>query len=62
LKHCSACKHRNGEGYCESLKLREGDASRFNEEDELVYSYNEGGGFWVGELFGCVHHIKKDKN
>jgi hypothetical protein len=26
------------------------------EDDHLVYSYNEGGGFWTGPEFGCVHH------
>lgn len=25
-------------------------------EDTLVYDYSEGGGFWVGPKFGCVHH------
>ena len=28
-------------------------------EDHLVYDYYEGGDFWVGENFGCVHHESK---
>jgi hypothetical protein len=31
------------------------------EKDMLVYPYLEGGWFWVGPLFGCVHFKKKEK-
>jgi hypothetical protein len=24
----------------------------------LIYDYHEDGGFWVGEKFGCVHHVR----
>ena len=27
----------------------------------LIYDYNEGGGFWVGERFGCIHHTPNAK-
>ncbi len=43
-------------GWCSSEKLVEcfGDSSY--EPDVLVYSYHEGGSFWTGPDFGCVHH------
>ncbi len=28
--------------------------------DSLTYSYDEGGGFMVGQDFGCVHHKEKE--
>lgn len=43
---------------CTSEKLREGydpDAP-----DVLSYSYNEGGAFYTGPAFGCVHHLEKN--
>ena len=44
-------------GICISEKLTE-DYSDGQERgcDELVYPYNEGGHFWTGPEFGCVHH------
>ena len=27
--------------------------------DRMVYSYDEGGDFWTGPEFGCVHHQEK---
>jgi len=56
---CGRCKWRNHGGYCTCPKIYEkglppdGEAEKAS--DHLVYSYNEGGGFWVGENFGCVH-------
>lgn len=57
MSYCETCKYRNEDGWCEHPKLREeryGDLE--TEDDELVYSYYEGGWFWVGPKFGCVHH------
>jgi len=61
---CATCKswrrvrsvREDAGGECLNEKLREkwGDAS--HEPDALVYSYSEGGGFWTGPDFGCVHH------
>lgn len=43
-------------GYCTSPKLVEGVG--LYERDTLEYSYNEGGSFWTGPDFGCVHHMQ----
>lgn len=51
---CKNCKWRDEKEYCTNNKLREWDGNE-EEEDELVYSFNEGGGFLVGKNFGCVH-------
>lgn len=57
MNYCETCKHRGEGGYCTSEKLSE-DYGGTDEEskDMLLYSHVEGGGFWVGEKFGCVHH------
>ena len=28
-------------------------------KDHFVYSYSEGGWFWTGFEFGCIHHEEK---
>ena len=57
---CGTCKHRDADGHCQNDKLAE---NWWHEEDGkadmLIYDYIEGGGFWVGELFGCVHHTPR---
>lgn len=40
-------------GYCRCERI--GDDNRYL-PDSLVYSYAEGGSFWTGPAFGCVHH------
>jgi hypothetical protein len=42
-------------GVCRSDKLIE-DWGQDYSADMLVYPYSEGGGFWTGSDFGCVHH------
>ena len=46
-------------GWCnnENLKERFGDSA--HTENSLVYSYEEGGGFWTGAKFGCVNFEDK---
>ena len=57
MSYCETCKYRNENGCCEHPKLREERYGTLEtEDDELVYSYYEGGWFWVGPKFGCVHH------
>lgn len=57
MSYCETCKYRNEDGWCEHPKLREERYGNLEtEDDELVYSYYEGGWFWVGPKFGCVHH------
>lgn len=65
MGHCKTCKYRDKNGYCNSQKISEpGNLLReFSDEekkDMLLYSYDEGGSFWVGELFGCVHYMAED--
>jgi hypothetical protein len=42
-------------GICRSDKLIE-DWGQGHGADMLVYPYSEGGSFWTGPDFGCVHH------
>ena len=54
---CGTCKHRDADGRCQSDKLAEAWGQDDAEKaDMLIYDYSEGGGFWVGERFGCIHH------
>ncbi len=62
-QRCKTCANRDEHGYCRSPKL----AERLNQRDEdkesadmMLYDYYEGGGFWVGPEFGCVHHTEKE--
>ncbi len=69
MNTCKSCKHWDKSqtrglytkpdeaagATCVSPKLMENWDEKF-EPDTLVYSYTEGGSFWVGPDFGCVHH------
>ncbi len=48
-------KERGFGGLCQSEKLTE-DGGQSYGADMLVYEYSEGGEFWTGPDFGCVHH------
>ena len=58
---CKTCVHRSADGHCESKKFDEAGHNQTVDAivDMLVYDYAEGGGFWVGEQFGCVHHTDR---
>ncbi len=58
MQRCATCRSRNSKGICTNPKLRE-PTGKTAEVDELVYSYDEGGTFYVGPEFGCVHHAPK---
>lgn len=72
MERCKNCKHwskmvvltsrnpaeYNAGGYCDHNKIVENYG--VYELDSLVYSYAEGGDFWTGPEFGCVHWIKRD--
>jgi len=67
IGNCKDCKYRNTARECENPKLHESSCcedkvciGREAKKDHLVYSYSEGGGFSVGDLFGCVH-FEEDK-
>jgi len=54
--NCKDCKYRDNDGYCQSDKIDEDYGLSVEEKaDMLLYDYMEGGAFWVGEDFGCVH-------
>ena len=60
-RFCATCKFRNDSGQCTSPKIEESmGQSEEQMLDMLVYSYLEGGCFYVGDKFGCVHHEEKD--
>ena len=49
-------------GICGSDKIAEESCYNWQGHgaDMLVYSYDEGGEFWTGPDFGCVHHQQVD--
>ena len=70
MNRCKDCRFRDEDGICNNPKIT--DTQRWHvdyDEDEnehkekikdmLLYSYDEGGSFFVGEEFGCVHWCKK---
>ena len=68
IGRCKDCSWRGQNGYysrpgycCNTEKIREDFHEKKDEEgdDRLLYDYDEGGGFWVGPNFGCVHWTKK---
>ena len=59
VKTCGTCKHRIS-GFCESEKLGEDWGQSDNDRaDMLMHDPHDGGGFLVGERFGCAHHEGK---
>ena len=57
IPRCGTCKYRNELKVCTNDKFTDGSSGSDNETDDmLVYSFQEGGWFSVGENFGCVHH------
>ena len=69
LPRCKSCRYWIPEvlrrphfgGLCDNPKIHEGGCDYGM--DALVYPYAEGGTFWTGPEFGCVHHsipIHKD--
>lgn len=57
---CETCQYRDKAGYCLNEKLAEDAGQDSNAiKDMLLYDYFEGGGFWVGGSFGCIHHLEK---
>jgi hypothetical protein len=59
MNFCETCEYRNAEGICGSNKIMEDLAANYEaieSQDMMIYPYQEGGKFWVGPKFGCVHH------
>jgi hypothetical protein len=59
MNTCKTCKFKTN-GKCQSEFIREDWGETGDEDKSLVYDYSEGGGFKVGDNFGCVHHEAKD--
>jgi hypothetical protein len=57
VNFCETCKFRDEDFYCTNEKLSENYGLK--NDDMLVYDFIEGGEFWVGAKFGCVHHEAK---
>lgn len=56
MGYCGTCKYRVDER-CTNSKLDEDyGLDDYLKQDMLIYDHNEGGGFWVGPKFGCVHY------
>ena len=57
---CHGTRKYLGGSNCTNHKMRENDrhvgVKKTFEKDALVYEYYEGGDFWTGEDFGCIHH------
>jgi hypothetical protein len=72
MKTCKTCKHWNDTSYSrpeydqkectneEFLHEWGGPTTKEIANQSLVYSYNEGGGFYTGPNFGCIHHTERD--
>ena len=56
--YCKDCEF-NKLNRCENEKIDE-DYGQEDREDMLIYDYTEGGGFSVGDMFGCIHFKHKD--
>lgn len=55
----TASEAKRAGGLCSSEKLDQGHGSPSG-ADMLVYFYAEGGDFWTGPEFGCVHFTERD--
>lgn len=64
MNTCKTCKFRQkhyGCFICSCDKISEDySQSDSKSKDMLIHSYNEGGSFFVGEDFGCIHHKSVD--
>lgn len=55
--YCKDCEWRNKDRYCTNDTKIDEDCGqgRGDDDDKMIYSYRECGGFQVGDNFGCVH-------
>ena len=57
---CEFCKYRDKDGICQNTdKIFEDWGQEPPLDDCLIYPYNEGGNFYVGKNFGCIHWEEK---
>ena len=68
---CETCQYRSEHEHCTNIKLGEDFYVSLTDDeknDMLIYPYFDGSGrrlydggwFWVGPKFGCVHHKGKE--
>ena len=60
--YCKDCYWRDNGRYCSNenaIDENYGQGRGYN-DDRLIYSYQEGGAFEVGDKFGCVHFKSKN--
>ena len=62
--YCKDCKFREkyyeGNYICRNYDKLDEDHGVGKDNDQLSYSYNEGGYFQVGDFFGCVHFKQRE--
>ena len=58
MNNCKDCAYRSLGGLCENPNITE-NCGEEPSDAMLVYSYREGGSFYVGPNFGCVHWLAR---
>ena len=68
MKTCKTCKfwsdadevsYKSIFRRCDHHKLKE-DWGGKHSSDSMLYPYNEGGAFFAGPDFGCIHHEEEE--
>lgn len=60
-KYCKTCSYRDYRKNCTNDHFGQGGLdNNVDVNSSLVFSYDEGGCFKVGDNFGCVHHSDYD--
>lgn len=72
MGYCKDCKFREAQPSplkankhlctCPKLTSDSYDSKEYYKDDALIYEYDEGGGFYVGDRFGCVHWMPTVKD
>jgi hypothetical protein len=57
--YCKDCSYRDEHGSCTNKKICELGDDVDTSSDQLIYCYNESGGFTAQDFFGCVHFKQK---
>ena len=52
---CKTCDHLSNSEFCKNKHICESGFDPCDNES-LIYSYCEGGGFIPDDNFGCIHH------
>jgi len=57
MNTCEYCDWRNKKGFCENPNFSDDFTEK--KDNMLIYTIYEGGAFWVGKDFGCIHFTDK---